>query len=53
MVNLLLAGMDEADGPSLYHMDYLGALAKVSQNCIGSKSLNLRKAGVRFDDLFL
>ena len=33
MVNLLLAGMDEKDGPSLYHMDYLGALAKVSQNC--------------------
>jgi len=27
-VNLLLAGMDDEDGPSLYHMDYCGALAK-------------------------
>ncbi|XP_065062363.1 proteasome subunit beta type-2-like [Rhopilema esculentum] len=27
-VNLLLAGYDDQDGPSLYHMDYLGALAK-------------------------
>ena len=28
-VNLLLSGYDEKDGPSLYHMDYLGAMAKV------------------------
>nr|XP_033813383.1 proteasome subunit beta type-2 [Geotrypetes seraphini] len=28
-VNLLLAGCDEHDGPSLYFMDYLAALAKV------------------------
>ncbi|XP_030075712.1 proteasome subunit beta type-2 [Microcaecilia unicolor] len=28
-VNLLLAGHDEHDGPSLYYMDYLAALAKV------------------------
>ncbi|KAI2652920.1 Proteasome subunit beta type-2 [Labeo rohita] len=27
-VNLLLAGYDEADGPGLYYMDYLSALAK-------------------------
>ncbi|XP_044143570.1 proteasome subunit beta type-2 [Bufo gargarizans] len=27
-VNLLLAGYDEHDGPSLYYMDYLAALAK-------------------------
>eukprot|EP00493_Phyllostaurus_siculus_P007565 UN07649 len=27
-VNLLLAGVDKEDGPALYHMDYLGALAK-------------------------
>nr|XP_055074976.1 proteasome subunit beta type-2 isoform X2 [Misgurnus anguillicaudatus] len=27
-VNLLLAGYDETDGPGLYYMDYLSALAK-------------------------
>ncbi|CAG5866058.1 proteasome subunit beta type-2 [Menidia menidia] len=27
-VNLLLAGYDEADGPGLFYMDYLSALAK-------------------------
>ncbi|XP_014352727.1 proteasome subunit beta type-2 isoform X1 [Latimeria chalumnae] len=27
-VNMLLAGYDEQDGPSLYYMDYLSALAK-------------------------
>ncbi|XP_056272544.1 proteasome subunit beta type-2 [Pseudoliparis swirei] len=27
-VNLLLAGYDDTDGPSLYYMDYLSALAK-------------------------
>lgn len=27
-VNLLLAGYDDNDGPSLYYMDYLAALAK-------------------------
>jgi len=28
-VNLLLSGHDELDGPSLYHLDYLGAMAKI------------------------
>lgn len=27
-VNLLLAGYDEHEGPALYYMDYLAALAK-------------------------
>ncbi|CAB1351208.1 unnamed protein product [Coregonus sp. 'balchen'] len=27
-VNLLLAGFDETDGPGLYYMDYMSALAK-------------------------
>lgn len=27
-VNLLLAGYDDTDGPGLYYMDYLAALAK-------------------------
>jgi len=28
-VNLLLSGYDEQTGPALYHMDYLGAMAKI------------------------
>lgn len=29
MVNLLLAGYDKSDGPSLYYMDYLASLNKI------------------------
>lgn len=29
MVNLLLAGHDEKDGPQLYYMDHLASVAKV------------------------
>lgn len=29
MVNLLLAGYDEKEGPQLYYMDYLASVAKV------------------------
>ena len=29
MVNMLIAGHDETDGPSLYFMDYLASLQEV------------------------
>ncbi|XP_074641724.1 proteasome subunit beta type-2-like [Tubulanus polymorphus] len=35
MVNLLLAGYDDEDGPSLYYMDYLGSSVKLPFGCHG------------------
>ena len=37
-VNVLLGGYDAKDGPSLYWMDYLAALAKVNYGCQGYAS---------------
>eukprot|EP01111_Echinosteliopsis_oligospora_P016219 TRINITY_DN664_c0_g1_i1.p1 TRINITY_DN664_c0_g1~~TRINITY_DN664_c0_g1_i1.p1 ORF type:complete len:196 (-),score=43.20 TRINITY_DN664_c0_g1_i1:86-673(-) len=34
-VNLILAGHDSHDGPSLYFMDYLGSMQKMSFTCHG------------------
>eukprot|EP01135_Chromosphaera_perkinsii_P002163 Nk52_evm97s217 gene=Nk52_evmTU97s217 len=34
-VNMLLAGHDDRDGPCLYYMDYLSAMAKIPYACHG------------------
>uniref|UniRef100_A0A6Q2ZE42 Proteasome subunit beta n=1 Tax=Esox lucius TaxID=8010 RepID=A0A6Q2ZE42_ESOLU len=51
-VNLLLAGFDETDGPGLYFMDYLSALAKApfAAHGYGRLIINLPSFSVRLID---
>uniref|UniRef100_A0A8C7G1X9 Proteasome subunit beta n=2 Tax=Oncorhynchus TaxID=8016 RepID=A0A8C7G1X9_ONCKI len=51
-VNLLLAGFDETDGPGLYYMDHLSALAKApfAAHGYGRFILNLPSFTVRLID---